>query len=117
MTIVTGQPAAPAQGDGAGVPDLQDASEGATLASVPPPSPDAPISDPLLRPDSAPRDASGRPVRAPLGNSIRTLLVFVLLVAVGVAVWWWLLRPDDLTNQLGGREWVITEVDGQPATT
>ena len=82
---------------------------------MPVPPPDDPISDPLLRPESAPRDAAGRPVRAPLGNSIRTLLVFVLLVVVGVAVWWW-RRPDDLTTRLGGREWVITEVDGEPAT-
>lgn len=73
-----------------------------------------PISDPLLRPDRAPRDARGTPVRAPLGNSIRTLLLFGLLLAIGVAVWW-LRRPGDLTMQLGGREWVIVEVDGEPA--
>lgn len=72
------------------------------------PPPDRPISDPLLRPD-------GAPVRAPLGNSIRTLLVFALLLVIGVAVWW-IRRPADLSAQLGGREWVITEVDGEPAT-
>lgn len=74
-----------------------------------------PISDPLLRPDRSPRDARGVPVRAPLGNSIRTLLLFGALLALGVAIWW-LRRPDDLTLQLGAREWVITEVDGEPAT-
>lgn len=74
----------------------------------------SPISDPLLRPDRAPRDATGNPVRAPLGNSIRTLLLFGLLLAIGVAVWW-IRRPDDLTMQLGGREWTIVEVDGEPA--
>lgn len=77
--------------------------------------PDDPFSDPLLRPESAPRDARGRPVPAPLGNSFRTLLVLTLLVALGAGVWWW-RRPHDLTAELGGREWVITDVDGEPAT-
>lgn len=72
------------------------------------------ITDPLLRPDSAPRDARGAPVRAPLGNSIWTLVLFVLLVGVGVGVWS-ITRPDDLTASLGGREWVVTDVDGEPA--
>lgn len=77
--------------------------------------PDRQISDPLLRPDGVQRDARGAPVRAPLGNSIRTLLAFALLLLIGVAVWW-IRRPDDLSMQLGGREWVITDVDGEPAT-
>jgi len=79
------------------------------------PPPDSPISDPLLRPESGPRTALGAPVRAPLGNSIRTFLVFVLLVMVGAAVWW-VRRPADLSTSIGGREWTITDVDGQPAT-
>jgi len=54
-------------------------------------------------------------VRAPFGNSIRTLLAFALLLVVGVGIWW-IRRPDDLSMQLGGREWTITEVDGEPAT-
>ncbi len=77
-------------------------------------SSEQPITDPLLRPDSAPRDAHGAPVRAPLGNSMWTLVLFVLLVGVGVGVWS-LTRPDDLTAALGGREWVVTDVDGEPA--
>ena len=79
------------------------------------PPPDRPISDPLLLPDSGPRDAKGTPVRAPLGNSIKTFLAFVLLVAIGGGVWW-IRRPDDLTGSIGGREWTITDVDGEPAT-
>jgi hypothetical protein len=77
--------------------------------------PHDPIADPLLQPDNGPRDAKGAPIRAPLGNSARTLFVFALLVAIGVIVWW-IRRPDDLEARLGGREWVITEVDGEPAT-
>ncbi len=77
--------------------------------------PDRQISDPLLRPDGVQRDARGAPVRAPLGNSIRTLLAFAVLLVIGVGIWW-IRRPDDLTMQLGGREWAITEVDGEPAT-
>ena len=77
--------------------------------------PDRQISDPLLRPDGAQRDARGAPVRAPLGNSIRTLLAFALLLVIGVGIWW-IRRPDDLSIQLGGREWTITDVDGVPAT-
>ncbi len=77
--------------------------------------PDRPISDPLLRPDSGPRDASGAPVRAPLGNSIRTFLVFGVLIALGVGVWW-LRRPEQLATSIGGREWVIVDVDGEAAT-
>lgn len=73
-----------------------------------------PIDDPLLQPDRAPRDARGAPVRAPLGNSGKTLLAFIVLAIVGAGVWW-LRRPPDLTMQLGGREWVITTVDGEPA--
>lgn len=76
---------------------------------------DRQISDPLLRPDGAQRDARGAPVRAPLGNSIKTLIVFAVLLVIGIVVWW-VRRPDDLTDQLGGREWAITEVDGEPAT-
>lgn len=79
-----------------------------------PPS-DRPISDPLLQPEHGERDARGRPVRAPLGNSIRTFAVLVLLVAIGVA-FWWIQRPDDLLTSIGGREWTITHVDGEPAT-
>lgn len=79
------------------------------------PPPDRPISDPLLRPERAERDARGRPVRAPLGNSIRTFVVLVLLVAVGISIWW-LRRPDDLRTSIGGREWTITDIDGEPAT-
>lgn len=79
------------------------------------PTSERPISDPLLRPERAVRDARGRPVRAPLGNSIRTFVVLVLLVAVGVAIWW-IRRPDDLLTSIGGREWTITHVDGEPAT-
>lgn len=79
------------------------------------PPPDRPISDPLLRPERAERDARGRPVRAPLGNSIRTFAVLVLLVAVGLSIWW-LRRPDDLLTSIGGREWTITDIDGDPAT-
>ncbi len=78
------------------------------------PTPERPISDPLLRPENGPRDALGTPVRAPLGNSIRTFLIFVVLLAVGVAIWW-VRRPDDLSTSIGGREWTITEVDGEPA--
>ncbi len=77
-------------------------------------SPEHSTTDPLLRPDSAPRDARGAPVRAPLGNSIWTLVLFVLLVGVGVGVWS-ITRPHDLTASLGGREWVVTDVDGEPA--
>jgi len=77
-------------------------------------SSEQPITDPLLRPDGAPRDARGAPVRAPLGNSMWTLVLFVLLVGVGVGVWS-LTRPDDLTVALGGREWVVIDVDGEPA--
>lgn len=76
---------------------------------------DRQISDPLLPSDGGQRDARGLPVRAPFGNSIKTLLAFAVLLVVGVAIWW-IRRPDDLTMQLGGREWVITEVDGEPAT-
>ncbi|MEO6652928.1 MAG: META domain-containing protein [Ilumatobacteraceae bacterium] len=72
------------------------------------------ITDPLLRPDNGPRDARGAPVRAPLGNSVWTLVLFVLLVGVGIGVWS-LTRPDDLTGALGGREWVVVDVDGKPA--
>lgn len=72
-------------------------------------------SDPLLRPDLGPRDARGAPVRAPLGNSALTLGLVAVLVAIGIGVW--LLRqPEDLATSLGGREWVITDVDGAPAT-
>ncbi len=74
-----------------------------------------PITDPLLRPESGPRDARGAPVRAPLGNSALTLGLVVVLVAIGIGVWW-LLRPAELASSLSGREWVITEVDGEPAT-
>lgn len=76
---------------------------------------DRQISDPLLGPDGVQRDARGAPVRAPLGNSIKTLIVFAVLLVIGVAIWW-IRRPDDLTEQLGDREWVIVEVDGEPAT-
>lgn len=79
------------------------------------PPPDRPISDPLLRPEGALRDARGAPVRAPFGNSIRTFLIFALLLVIGAGIWW-IRRPDDLSTQLGGREWAITEVDGEPAT-
>ena len=79
------------------------------------PTPERPISDPLLRHDRGERDALGRPVRAPFGNSIRTFAVLVVLVIVGVAIWW-VRRPDDLVTNLGGREWTITDVDGEPAT-
>jgi hypothetical protein len=78
-------------------------------------APDSPITDPLLRPESGPRDALGKPVRAPLGNSIRTFLIFAVLIVVGAAIWW-VLRPDDLSASIGGREWTITDVDGEPAT-
>ena len=74
-----------------------------------------PITDPLLRPDLGPRDARGAPVRAPLGNSAMTLGLVVVLVALGIAIWW-LRRPADLTTEMGGRQWVITDVDGDPAT-
>lgn len=74
-----------------------------------------PITDPLLRPDLGPRDARGAPVRAPLGNSAMTLGLVVVLVVLGIAVWW-LRQPDDLSTQIGGRQWVITDVDGDPAT-
>lgn len=79
------------------------------------PPPDRPISDPLLQPERGERDALGHPVRAPLGNSIRTFGVLVLLVAIGVAIWW-VRRPDDLLTSIGGREWTITDIDGVPAT-
>lgn len=79
------------------------------------PPPDRPISDPLLRPERGERDALGRPVRAPLGNSIKTFGVLVVLVAVGVAIWW-IRRPDELMTSIGAREWTITHVDGEPAT-
>lgn len=94
--------------------DVRAAIRGAkmkTMASTP----ERPISDPLLRPDFGPRDATGTPIRAPLGNSIKTLLALCALVAVGVGVWW-LQRPDDLSTRIGGREWVITAIDGEPAT-
>lgn len=74
-----------------------------------------PITDPLLRPDFAPRDSRGAPVRAPLGNSALTLGLIVVLVAIGLGVWW-LRQPEELAMSLGGREWVITDVDGEPAT-
>lgn len=77
--------------------------------------PGPPIADPLLRPDAGPRDPAGRPLWAPLGNSIRTLVAFAVLLLLGIGVWW-LRRPADLTAELGGREWVITAVDGEPAT-
>lgn len=77
--------------------------------------PHGPIADPLLQPEHGPRDAKGAPIRAPLGNSARTLFVFALLIAIGVGVWW-IRRPDDLEARLGGREWIVTEVDGAPAT-
>lgn len=76
---------------------------------------DGPIADPLLQPPHGLRGTSGAPMHAPLGNSARTLFVFVLLVAIGAVVWW-LRQPDDLTDRVGGREWVITEVDGEQAT-
>ncbi len=75
--------------------------------------PGRPLADPLLEPDAGPRDASGEVVRAPLGNSIRTLVAFLALAALGVGVWW-LQRPSDLTEQLAGTEWVVVEVDGEP---
>lgn len=76
--------------------------------------PERPLADPLLEPDAGPLDASGAPVRAPIGNSIKTLLLLGALVIVGVAVWW-VGRPDDLTDRIGGREWVIVDIDGEPA--
>jgi hypothetical protein len=76
--------------------------------------PGRPLADPLLEPDAGPRDASGAPVRAPIGNSIRTLLLFGALLIVGVVVWWF-SRPDDLTERIGGREWAIVDIDGEPA--
>lgn len=71
--------------------------------------------DPLLTPDANPRDATGEPVRAPVGNSARTLILAGLLVAAGIAIWWW-RRPSDAVERLGGREWIIVDVDGRPAT-
>ena len=65
------------------------------------PTPERPISDPLLRYDRGERDALGRPVRAPFGNSIRTFAVLVVLVAVGVAIWW-VRRPHDLDAVASG---------------
>lgn len=81
--------------------------------SVPP---DPTPTDPLLRPVANPRYLRGEPARAPLGNSMRTLLAFVVLLAIGLGVWWW-RRPADLTTSLGARTWVVTEIDGQPVTT
>lgn len=77
-------------------------------------SPDQPIDDPLLQPERAPRDPLGTPVRAPLGNSVKTLAWLIVLVAIGVGVWW-LRRPADVSDQIGAREWVITTADGRAA--
>jgi hypothetical protein len=78
--------------------------------------PERTLADPLLAPDVGSRDVSGAPVRAPIGNSIKTLLLLGVLVIVGVLIWW-VRRPDDLTGLIGGREWVIVDVDGEPATS
>lgn len=75
--------------------------------------PGRPLADPLLEPDAGPRDASGEVVRAPVGNSGRTLAVFLLLALVGVAVWW-MRRPSDLTDRLAGTEWIVVEAGGAP---
>lgn len=53
-------------------------------------------------------------MRAPLGNSIKTFGVLLLLVAVGVSIWW-IRRPADMLTSVGAREWTITHVDGEPA--
>jgi hypothetical protein len=96
------------------ITDLHRGGRGGKLGAMGSPT-DRQISDPLLGPDGIQRDARGAPVRAPLGNSIKTLIVFAVLIVIGVVIWW-IRRPDDLTDQLGGREWVIVEVDGEPAT-
>lgn len=80
-----------------------------------------PPTDPLIVPRierarPVPRDPSGDipTSRTPIGNSARTLLLLGLLAAVGVLIWWW-QRPDDMTTRIGAREWVVVEVDGEPA--
>jgi hypothetical protein len=74
--------------------------------------PGRPVTDPLLVPEIGLREPM--PARAPVGNSIRTLLLIGVLALVGIAVWW-ARRPSDLTQRIGGREWVIVDVDGEPA--
>ena len=46
----------------------------------------------------------------------RPVLVTLLVLAVGLAVWWW-RRPSDLTTSLGARTWILAEIDGEPVTT
>lgn len=74
------------------------------------------MSDPLLRSEMGPRDLRSQPPRAPLGNSIKTLVAFVVLLAIGLGIWFW-RRPADLTTSLGARTWIITAIDGEPVTT
>lgn len=85
------------------------------LAMMSDPTPSS-TPDPLLVAEAGPRDVRGRPVRTPLGNSGRTLIAFVVVLAVGLAVWWW-RRPSDLTTSLGARTWILVEIDGEPVTT
>ena len=68
--------------------------------------PERPLADPLL----GAGDDRGASARAPIGNSIRTLLLLGVAVVIGLGVWW-SQRPSDLTGRIGGREWVIVDVE------
>ncbi|MDJ0767963.1 MAG: hypothetical protein QNJ12_04185 [Ilumatobacter sp.] len=74
--------------------------------------PERPLTDPLLEPDAGPLDHVGAPIRAPIGNSARTLLLLGLVGLLGVAIWWF-QRPSDLSDELGGHSWAVIEVDGE----
>lgn len=73
--------------------------------------PDRPT-DPLI--DVTPPSLAAPPARTTVGNSARTLLLLGALAAIGVAIWW-IARPSDLVDRIGAREWVVVEVDGEPA--
>jgi hypothetical protein len=72
------------------------------------------VADPLLEPAHQPLVRRHSSARAPIGNSIKTLLLLGALAVVGVAFWWF-LRPDNVASRVGAREWIIVEVDGEPA--
>lgn len=78
--------------------------------------PERRLADPLLEHPPEEFDDAPAASRAPVGNSILTLVLAGILVVVGIAIWW-LQRPSDLTERLEGREWIIVEADGQPATS
>lgn len=78
--------------------------------------PERPRTDPLLGTVAGPSDDDVSSSRAPVGNSILTLMLVGGLAVVGIAIWW-LQRPNDLTDEIGAREWTVIAVDGEPVAT